>query len=190
MSDVATTVIGTVLGFGLGLIAQPITHGLTRWLNRRDTHNALYSELGLIYHLLSRVTDLSPEGSRASTDCEIERRTRAIQIFDSVDLDVFQHYSRAKADVFWSLPEASAFKRLYELLGAAIVERATGRDSWETTQGYINRWFTIIETYLREGTIDSEKLLVERANARDRTFKRLTAYYKTKEGPMIRDNRP
>jgi hypothetical protein len=190
MSDVANTLIGAAVGFGLGLVAQPITHELTKWLKQRDVRGALYTDLGLVYHLLSRVTDLSPEGKRAVTETETEERSRAIQIFDSIDVEAYKHYSTGQAAIFWSLSEASAFKRLYESLGAGIGERTAGRDSWETTQGYITRWFTAIERHFQEGTIDSKKLLTKRAKARDKTFKRVTAYYTSDKGPAVRDNRP
>jgi hypothetical protein len=138
----------------------------------------------------SRVTDLSPEGKRAVTESETEKRSRAIEIFGSIDVDAYKYYSAGEAGVFWSLLEAAAFKRLYDYLGVAIGEQGAGRDSWETTQGYITRWFSVIERYFREGAIDSEKLLSQRAKARDRTFKRITAYYTSKEGPTVRDNLP
>lgn len=188
MSVVANTLIGAAVGFALGLLAQPITHYLTKWLNRCDVRGALYTDLGLVYHLLSRVRDLSPESKRAVTETETEERSRAIQIFDSIDVEAYKHYSAGQAAIFWSLSEASALKRLYEYLEVAIGEHTAGRDSWETTQGYITRWFTAIERHFREGTVDSKKLLAERAKARDKTFKRITAYYASEEGPEIRDN--
>jgi hypothetical protein len=189
MAEVANILISAAVGFGLGIAGQPITHALTKWLNSRDVRNALYSDLGRIYHLLSRAVDLGQVITKPASGDD-EERERAARIVDSIDLGAYKHFSNGQAAVFWSLSESSALKRLYESLENMISARSAGLVSWEITLGSIKHWFETIERFFREGVIDSTKLLAERANARDTTLNQITKYYTSKEGPPIRDNRP
>src|SRR4051812_21406576 len=59
-SEWTKALISSGVGLVAGLLSQPLTASLTRSVKRRMIRHALYSDLGRLYHILSRVYELSP----------------------------------------------------------------------------------------------------------------------------------
>ena len=99
--------ITAIVGFFFGALAQPMTFGLTARMKLRATRDAFYSDLGRVYHIFSRVLEVSPTTDEPVTDQQKADRVRAKSfILDYLDKGTFAHDSSTEAAAFWSMPEA------------------------------------------------------------------------------------
>ena len=146
-SEWTKALITAAVGFVFGALAQPLTFALTSRLRVRATRDALYSDLGRVYHIFSRVFDVSPTAEEPATDQQKADRLRAKSfILDYLDKGTFEYYSATEAAAFWSMPEAPAMVRLYGRIGEIL--RTVESAPWVSIHDQITRVFRQFNRFL------------------------------------------
>jgi hypothetical protein len=187
MDDWTKAVVSTGLGFAAGLFAEPVKIWLGTRAKVRAARAALYSDMGRIYHILSRCYDVAqgPNGfeSTSATD-----QKRAAEWIASSKPDVFAFYSAAERAVFYGIPEYQAITEVYASVADAVAE---GTASWAKQYSAVMNVFQTFDRLFKQGALDSSRLLKYRAQHRERTVTQLTQYHRLEEqseDPVVRDN--
>jgi hypothetical protein len=188
LSDWAKALISSIVGLFVGLLASPITLWAKTRLERKAAREALYSDLGRMYHVLNRVVDIYPDAAPANGDETRANQRRAIDLIkNNINDAVYQYYSTSGAAIFWGLPEAVAIKKLYQVIMATA--RDLRADQWPDTHTAIEAAFRQSNQFFDEGRINEAKLLKYRAEHRTTTADAVTRYHSAgKKGPLIRDS--
>ena len=187
MSEWLKATISSLVGLVVGFVASPVTLWVKNLLDRQTARNALYGDLGRIYHILNRVLDLSPTSAEPTSEQGQQDRVRAKGfIADGINLGTYNHYSTVQAAAFWSIPEAMSLKRIYDLISA--VTASLNNAPWAATHQGIVAVFEQFNRFFDEGEIDQGKLMKCRAAHRKRTIERIAEYYAAEKGPLVRDS--
>lgn len=166
---------------GIGVAtATPI---IQRHMKEREVRQALYSDLGRMYHILSSVHDRLRTAS-AATPPPLDLPF-SWDSLTSVNSDLYQHYFSSEPSIYLGLDEAAAFTKLYEAITTLKRSRAADLPSAVLMVEDILKEF---EQYLRDGAIDENLLLAFRSKHRAKTIERLDSYYRSEGGSLIRDN--
>src|SRR5262249_47184029 len=80
LSEWAKALISSIVGLFVGLLASPITLWAKTRLERKAAREALYSDLGRMYHVLNRVVDIYPDAAPANSDETRANQRRAIDL--------------------------------------------------------------------------------------------------------------
>jgi hypothetical protein len=188
LSEWLKALISSIVGLVVGILASPLTLWAKTRLDRRSAKEALYSDLGRMYHVLNRAVDIYPEAAAPNTDEARTNQRRAIDVIkNNINDAVFQYYSTSGAASFWGLPEAVAIKKLYQVIVA------TGRDlnvgQWPDTLAAIEATFRQFNLFFDERRIDEARLMKYRGEHRATTGVAVTRYHSAgKKGPLIRDS--
>lgn len=179
--------ISSVVGLIVGIAASPLTLWAKNRVDRQSAKDALYSDLGRMYHVLNRVVDIYQSAEAPKTEAAQANQARAIALLaNDINDGVYQYYSGPGAAVFWSLSEAVAIRKLYQMIMAALGDLSV--DHWPATVASIEAVFRQFNLFFDEGRIDETKLRKYRAEHRLRTAEAVTRRNTAGKSPLIRDS--
>jgi hypothetical protein len=177
-------VLKVLAGFVVGVLTVPLKIVIEHWLKRREIGQALYSDLGKQYHVLSGVHDrLRTAEDQKKLPWNLPVSWGSLTL---VNTDLYQHYSTSDRAAYLSLDEAPTFRALYDEI--ASLKDSTAADL-PSAIIMVEKVFQLFERFMRDGTLDGKLLMEYRAKHRDKTLDRLATKYRAADGPLIRDNR-
>ena len=189
-SEWTKALISSGVGLVAGLLSQPLTASLTGSVKRRMIRQALYSDLGRLYHILNRVYELSPPElmARELTKDQTAYQLRSKELFKSdVRVDAFTHYVNAEASDYWTVPEALTIQDLYQRIKTVSDRFSESQSTWDQTIEGVIQVFDQFNFHFNRGSLDEKLLLKYREKHYRMTVERVTKQAKASEGPLIRD---
>lgn len=188
MDDWAKALVSAGFGLVAGLLAEPIRFWLSARAKTRSARAALYSDMGRVYHVLSRTFDVS-KGAGGFEDTPVAEQERVTEWLRASKLDVFTFYSTEERAVFFSIPEYQAIAELYESLARAL---ETLDRSWAERYAAIAAVFQTFERLFNHGALDSALLLKLRAEHREKTVTQIARFHTLRskgEAVPVRDSK-
>lgn len=156
MDETIKILIGTLSGFLIAFLSEPVKLHFQNRINKNNLRKALYHEIFSNYYALGAFVEDNENGKK----------------IPAVDIDVLQSASRhnirteyykfattQNAHLFYQLREAAWINLLYGLL-SALNEWAEIRDNGKVKkpEAIINSFMENVEAYLKEG-IFSKKIM-------------------------------